>query len=394
MSWRTRLIHSEAGAPPGFRSLTTPVHRGSTTVFARTADLHDEWRQGVAPYGYGLYGTPTTLELAARIGEIEGATHTLIVPGGQAAIALVYLAFATPGAHMLVPESIYGPSREIANDLLRRFGVEIEFYDPLLGAGIAALLRETTRLVWCESPGSVTMEVQDVPAIVAAAHARGAVVAIDNTYAAGVLFDAFGHGADISVQALTKYIGGHSDLLLGSVSLRDDAVYDAVGNVNQMLGMAVSPDDCSLALRGLQTLGVQLERLEASTLTVARWLAARPEIATVLHPALPSCPGHETWVRDFTGSASVFSVVFREGIAPEAILAFIDRLRLFKIGYSWGGQTSLVVPHFDVSRQVRPYGPRLVRFNIGLEDSADLIADLGAALAPLAVGAPVFGAPA
>ena len=225
-----------------------------------------------------------------------------------------------------------------------------------------------------------------MPAIAAVAHERGAVVAIDNTYAAGVLFDAFGHGADVAIQALTKYVGGHSDLLLGSVSVRTEAHYDAVGRVHQLLGMAVSPDDCSLALRGLQTLGVRLDRLEASALAVARWLAGRAEIETVLHPALPSCPGHGVWERDFTGSASVFSVVFASGIPPERILAFVDRLRLFKIGYSWGGVTSLAVPYFDVERQTRPYGPRLVRLNVGLEDPADLIADLDAALALLSPG--------
>jgi cystathionine beta-lyase len=380
LSWRTRLIHPGAGAPPGFSSLAFPTYRGSTTLFENTAQIHQEWRQDVAPYGYGLFGTPTTLELAARIGELEGAAHTFIVPGGQAAISLVDLALLSAGDHLLVPESIYGPNRDLADRLLQRMGITTEYYDPLLGAGIADLIRDTTRLIWCESPGSVTMEVQDVPAIVAAAHARGVAVAVDNTYAAGVLFDAFGHGADISIQALTKYVGGHSDLLLGSVSVRNDDYYEALGQTHELLGMAASPDDCSLALRGLQTLGVRLAHLEASTLTVARWLAGQPVIERVLHPALPSCPGHEIWARDFTGSASVFSVVFQPDVAPEQILAMIDCLRLFKIGYSWGGLTSLVTPQFSVAREVRAYGPRLVRFNIGLEDPDDLIADLAAAL--------------
>lgn len=380
-SWRTRLIHPEAGAPAGFQSLAFPTYRGSTTLFAETAQLHQEWRQDVAPYGYGLYGTPTTLELAARIAELEGAAHTFIVPGGQAAIALVDLAVLASGDHLLVPESIYGPNRDLANRLLRRLGITVEYYDPLLGAGITGLIRESTRLIWCESPGSVTMEVQDVPAIAAAAHARGVLVAVDNTYAAGVLFDAFAHGADLSIQALTKYIGGHSDLLLGSVSVRDDQLYEAVGVTHELLGLAASPDDCSLALRGLQTLGIRLDYLEAATLQVARWLAAQPAIQTVLHPALPSCPGHEVWARDFTGSASVFSVVFAPDVTQEQILATVDHLQFFKIGYSWGGLTSLVTPQFDVTREVRPYGARLVRFNIGLEDPDDLIADLAGALA-------------
>lgn len=387
-SWRTKLIHPGVGVPPGFRSLAVPTYRGSTTLFENTAQVHDGWRQDGIPYSYGLYGTPTTLELAARVGELEGAAHTVVVPGGQAALALVYLAFAAAGDHVLVPESVYGPSRELADDLLRRLGVETEYYDPLAGAGIAALLRDATRLVWCESPGSVTMEVQDVPAIAAAAHARGAVVAVDNTYAAGVLFDAFGHGADVAVQALTKYVGGHSDLLLGSVSVQDGRHHEAIGRTHQLLGLHASPDDCSLALRGLQTLGVRLARLETSTLAVARWLAGRPEIESVLHPALPSCPGHEVWARDFAGSASVFSVVVADGIPPERVLAFVDGLRLFGIGYSWGGVTSLAMPHFDIEREARRYGPRLVRFNIGLEDPDDLIADLADALPQLSGAAP------
>ncbi len=385
-SWRTNLIHPTAAAPPGFRSLAVPTYRGSTTLFARAADVHEDWRQEATPYSYGLYGTPTTLELAARIAELEGARHTFIVPGGQAAIALIDLAFLKNGDHLLMPESIYGPSRELADGLLCRLGIAVQYYDPLLGGDIASLLRETTRLIWCESPGSVTMEVQDIPAIAAAAHAHDVLVAVDNTYAAGVLFDAFGHGADITMQALTKYVGGHSDLLLGSVSVRDESHYEAIGRTHDVLGLAAAPDECSLALRGLQTLAVRLAQLEASTLVVARWLAERPEIALVLHPALPSCPGHALWQRDFRGSASVFSVVFAPEISPEQILAVVDRLRLFKIGYSWGGVTSLVMPQFAARRQVRVYGLHLVRFNIGLEDPADLIADLDAALAPLAQG--------
>jgi len=223
-----------------------------------------------------------------------------------------------------------------------------------------------------------------VPAIAAAAHRAGAVVALDNTYAAGVLFDAFAHGADVTMQALTKYIGGHSDLLLGSVTCRDEAHYRALGEARNFLGMAASPDDCSLALRGLQTLGVRLAQLERGTLEVAQWLARRPEVRTVLHPALPSCPGHEIWRRDFTGSASVFSIVLRDGPSRAQIEAFVDRLALFKIGYSWGGVTSLAAPYFNLRRTLRPYGDRLVRLNVGLEPPAALIADLEQAFAALA----------
>ena len=253
-------------------------------------------------------------------------------------------------------------------------------YDPLIGAGIAGLIRENTALIWVESPGSVTMEIQDVPAIVAAARARQVPVALDNTYAAGVFFDAFAHGVDVSMQALTKYVGGHSDLLLGTVSVAGAAAYETIGSVYKQLGMAVSPDDCSLALRGLQTLGVRLERLEKSALEVARWLAKHPKIKTVLHPALPSCPGHGIWQRDFTGSSSIFSIVFDEGCPAERVNAFADRLKLFKIGFSWGGVASLVLTYPNLDRPGENYGGRLVRLNVGLEEPSDLIADLDQAL--------------
>ncbi len=381
--WRTKLVATEPHAPAGFRSLATPVYRGSTTVFPNAAALVDEWDHDKAAYTYGLYGTPTTLELAARICELEHGYRTFVTPGGQAALTLVYLAFSAAGDHVLVPRSIYGPSRDFADEVLRRYGVDVEYYEPTIGAGIEALLRPATSLVWCESPGSVTMEVQDVPAIAAAAHRRGAVVAVDNTYAGGVYFDALGHGADVTMQALTKYVGGHSDLLLGSVTVADRSGYERIGRAQYNLGQAVSPDDCSLALRGLQTLAVRLDAVQRSALAVARWLAARPEVETVLHPALPSCPGHELWARDFTGSTGLFSVVFAPGASRRAVHAFIDALRLFAIGYSWGGVSS-VVATWSLGPRRAPYGDRLVRLYVGLEDTADLVADLEAGLAALA----------
>jgi cystathionine beta-lyase len=380
MHWRSKLIHPSAHAPANFRSLAMPTYRGSTVVFDRQADVSDDWRQTESGYSYGLYGTPTVLELGARIAEIEGARHSFVVPGGQAAISLIYLAFCTTGTHALVPVTAYGPNRELAVGLLQRLGISVEAYDPLIGAGIANLIRENTTLIWVESPGSVTMEIQDVPAIVAAAHGRKVPVALDNTYAAGVLFDAFAHGVDVSMQALTKYVGGHSDLLLGTVSVAGAAAYEAIGSVYKQLGMAVSPDDCSLALRGLQTLGIRLERLEKTTLEVARWLAKHPNIKTVLHPALQSCPGHEYWHRDFTGSSSIFSIVFDERFTAGQVIAFVDRLKLFKIGFSWGGVTSLVLVYPNLDRPGRHYGGRLVRLNVGLEESSDLIFDLTHAL--------------
>ena len=378
--WTTKLIHSDAKTTGDFESLVTPIFRGSTTLFPDAAAAKDDWRQE-AGYTYGLYGTPTTRALAARIAELEQGERTFLTPGGQAAIALIYFAFASAGDHVLVPDSVYGPNRELADDVLSRFGVDVEYYPPLAGAGLEQLVRPNTRLVWCESPGSVTMEVQDVPAIATVAHRHGAIVALDNTYAAGIYFDAFAHGVDVTMQALTKYIGGHSDLLLGSVTVRTIEAYERLGLVHGLLGFAVSPDDCSLALRGLQTLGVRLRALERSALQVAQWLSERRAIVSVLHPALTSCPGHELWKRDFTGSASVFSVVFAEGTTQEAIVVFVDALALFKVGYSWGGVTSLAVPWFNLQRtQGSNYEGRLVRLNIGLEDVDDLITDLDQAL--------------
>jgi cystathionine beta-lyase len=377
---QTRLIHSAASAPLGFRSLATPIYHGSTTVFETLAEAYRGWLPG-GPYTYGIYGTPTTLELAARIAEIEKAKHTFIVPSGQAAIALIYLVYARAGSHILMPESAYGNSREIADDLLAGLDVEVESYDPVLGGGIAKLIRPNTKLIWTETPGSITMEMQDIPAIVAAAKPHKIPVAIDNTYAAGVLFDAFGHGVDVSMQALTKYVGGHSDLLLGSVSVCDEAAMRSVGSIYRLLGMAASPDDCGQALRGLKTLAVRLKYLEQSTLTIVNWLKERPEVARVLHPALPDCPGHDIWKRDFTGSASVFSIVFKEDVSVERIVKFVEALQLFKIGYSWGGVTSLVMAYASLGREHRNYGRQLVRLNIGLEETNDLIADLEQALA-------------
>ena len=383
-TWQTKLIHSDAKIPTGYKSLATPTYRGSTTVFPSAGAVKDTWDQHRVGYTYGLYGTPTALELAARICELESGKHTILAPGGQAAISLINFALLQAGDHILVPTSVYYPNRKLTAQLLSRFGVTATFYDPLIGAGISALFQENTRLVWTESPGSITMEVQDIPAIVAAARARNIKVVLDNTWSAGVLFDAFAHGIDITMQAVTKYIGGHSDLLLGSVTVCDDAIYQRLGSAQQMLGLAVSPDDCSLALRGLQTLAVRLSAIENSALQIAKWLAARSEVELVLHPALPKCPGHEFWKRDFLGSSGVFSLVFKPGPTQEQVFAFVDALKLFKVGYSWAGVTSLAVA-YNIGRIPGrpPYDHRIVRLNIGLESTTDLIADLEQALPKL-----------
>jgi cysteine-S-conjugate beta-lyase len=375
--WKTRLIHSNRNVPGDFESLVPPVYRGSTVVFRDSSSTRSGWKQEEVGYSYGLHGTPTTVELAARIAELEGGTRTLLVPSGLAAIGLVDLAFLSAGSHVLIPENVYDPNRVLAVKLLSRFGIESSFYPPEIGGGIAEHFRANTHLVWTESPGSITMEVQDVPAICAAAHERGIAVALDNTWAAGVLFQAFDHGVDVSVQAATKYLGGHSDLLLGSVTVRDPAQMERLGDVRAWLGLAVSPDDCSLALRGMTTLAVRLAHVERSALEIARWLANRPEVQIVLHPALESCPGHDQWKRDFTGSSGLFSLVLKPEFSGRQTRGFVDALELFKIGYSWGGVASLALA-YDMSR-VRSrtdYGDRLVRLSIGLESTTDLIADL------------------
>jgi len=383
--WKTRLIHSDAEVPEGFRSLATPVYRGSTVLFPRAAAATDQWNQHEVGYTYGLYGTPTNLELAAKVCELEKGFRTIITPGGQSAISLIHLALLKSGDHVLLPESIYGPNRMFSNDVLRRFGVEVSYYPPLpqAGSGIASFFKANTRLVWCESPGSITMEVQDVPAIAEAAHRHGALVVLDNTWAAGIYFDAFAHGVDVTMQALTKYVGGHSDLLLGSVTVRDQKIYEQLGETHQGLGFAASPDDCSLALRGMKTMAVRLKAVEQSALELARWLAARPEVELVLHPALPSCPGHEFFERDFTGSTGLFSIVLNKRYSREQVHAFVDALKLFKIGYSWGGVTSLVMT-YDLQSPKRPkYDHRIVRLYTGLEAIDDLRADVEQALARL-----------
>ncbi len=334
--WKTKLIHSDVAIPQGFRSLATPVYRGSTVLFPAAAAVTDAWDQYEVGYTYGLYGTPTVLELAARICELEGGYRTIITPGGQNAISLINLALLRAGDHVLLPESVYGPNRKLGNDVLRRFGIEITYYQPTLGAEIAALIQPNTRVIWCESPGSITMEVQDVPAIAAVAHSAGALVVVDNTWSAGVYFDALEHGVDVTMQALTKYVGGHSDLLLGSVTAKDKNVYQKLGATQQLLGCAASPDDCSLALRGMKTLAVRLEKIEASALTIGRWLAERPEVECVLHPAFESCPGHEFWKRDFAGSSGVFSIVLHSDLSKQQVHSFVDSLELFQVGYSWG----------------------------------------------------------
>ena len=373
----TRIIRPPGKASSDFNALAVPTYRASTVLFD-DLDALDHPRPG--QYRYGIYGTPTARELELRLAEIESATSVVLAPSGLAAISLVMLALLRPGDHLLLTASAYGPTRELAEELLAEMGIETTLYEPTIGGGIAGLIRDTTRLLWCESPGSITMEVQDIPAIAAAASQRGVPVAVDNSYGAGLLFDALGAGADVSVQALSKYQGGHSDLLMGSVATRDSALGKRIRTTHAALGLSVAPDECSLVLRGLKTLDVRLRHVAQSAMRVAAWLADRPEVTAVLHPAFADCPGHDVWERDWTGSAGLFSVIFGNW-RREQVEVFVEALELFGIGYSWGGAHSLVLAFRNLERPTPELGPLVVRLNIGFEDPADLIADLDQALA-------------
>lgn len=393
MDWRSKLLHA-APAPAGFKSLAPATHRGSTTVLPDLpATANATWRK---PYSYGLYGTPTVLDLAQRLAALCGGSHTFIVPSGQAAITLVNLALLRPGSHMLLPTNIYGTSLDLAAELLRPMGIEVTLYDP--SQPITPLVQPNTRLVWFEAPGSITMEVPDLRALTVEIREinrkrtvdHRVFTAIDDTYSSGILLRPFDLGIDIAIQALTKYAGGHSDLILGAVTLspnKDAGIYESLGSTSRILGYHASPDDCTLALRGLQTLAVRLEAMERSTLEIANWCTTHPAIERVLHPALASCPGHEHFKGLFTGAASIFSVVLRpdyltrDSADPhDTLTRIIGKLQLFKLGYSWGGTTSVVMAYPDTERVQQKYGPGLVRFGVGLEHTADLIADIEQAL--------------
>ena len=378
-SIQTTLVHSDYVAPAGFDAFPPATHRASTVLFANTAAMRaSQWKDKTA-YTYGLHGTPTTFTLEGKLAEIEGGNHCLLTPSGLAAIAMVDFALLTSGDDVLLPENVYNPNRELGRWLSADFGVTARYYDPMIGAGIAALIQPNTRLLWAEAPGSVSMEVPDLPALCHAAHARGVLVALDNTWSAGLALRGFDLGADIVMHALTKYQSGGADLLMGAVITRDRALNDRLALAHMRLGLGVSPDDAYLVQRGLPTMKMRFERHDASARELAAWFKARPEIAKVLHPAFEDCPGHAFWQRDFTGAGGLFSVVFDARFDEAQVDRMVDALTLFGIGYSWGGPNSLVMPYRIGSLRDRWEGGVLVRFNVGLEDPADLIADLARA---------------
>jgi cysteine-S-conjugate beta-lyase len=383
---QTLCVHHPEVSQEGFASLAVPTYRASTIVYPDAQSFLDRKHRGLDGYTYGLHGTPTTRTLEAQITALHGGKRTMLVPSGQAAVSMAMLAVLKPGDRVLIPDHVYPPVRHFCAEYLAPRGISHTVYDPMIGAGIAALIDEATRLVWVESPGSGSMEVQDLPAIAAAAHARGALVGIDNTWATGLLFKPLDHGANIVAEALTKYVGGHSDLLLGSITVRDLGLRQQVKAVLGMFGIGVSPDEVALALRGIETMGVRLAHMGRVSEDFARRLAASPLIEKVLHPALPSCPGHDVFRRDFKGSSGLFSVLLKPQAAAR-LPAGMDALKVFAIGASWGGTRSLLAPQLiGRDRSVTPWpheGP-LLRISIGLEDPADLWADLERMFAVLA----------
>jgi cystathionine beta-lyase len=369
----------------GYASLTVPVERASTIVFPTAEAFHNRHRNGPQSYSYGLYGTPTARALEAQVSALAGGTGTVLAPSGQAAATAVLLALLHPGDHVLLPDTVYGPVRSLTDGFLKLIGISASYYDPMVGSAIDRHFTDATRLVWVESPGSGTFEVQDVPAIVAAAHSRGALVACDNTWATPLLFRPLAVGADVSIEAISKHMGGHSDLLLGCISAIDEHILSRIRSLVRGFGIGVSPDDCSLALRGLQTLSVRIRHQGNAGLALARWMAEQPNVERVLHPGLPSSPGHKIWLRDFSGAAGVFSVSLHPDCSGRIDQA-LGRLTLFKIGASWGGAHSLVAP-VDLSGQRTvtywDYSAPVLRFSIGLEDEADLKQDLAGFFAAL-----------
>lgn len=377
----TALVQAGRAPVKQYGLVNPPLKRGSTVLHESVAAKRQiGQRAALEPVeNYGVMGNETHFALEAALAEIEGGTHAQVTSSGLSAITVPLLAYLKAGDHLLVPDSVYGPTRHFCDSTLRRFGVETSYYDPQIKPdALAGLFKPTTSVLFTESPGSHTFEVQDIPALAKVAHAHGAKVFLDNTW--GILhFAPFEHGVDVSIHALTKYVGGHSDIILGGVIVNSEEDWQWLRLGSLALGNYASPDDCWLALRGLRSLKVRLKAAESAALQIANWFANQSEVARVLHPAMPSCPGHEFFKRDFTGSCGLFGVVFKPQFSAEAVVRMIDALEMFGIGASWGGFESLVLPTTGgITRTVGTgmfEGP-LARFQIGLENIDDLIADL------------------
>jgi cysteine-S-conjugate beta-lyase len=381
----TRAGHLGRAPEKFLGAVNTPVFRASTMLFPTVEKLEQAARGDYEGIGYGLHGLPTVTDLQDAIAAIEGAHAALAVPSGLTATTLPLLALMKTGDHILVTDAVYGPTRRFCNNHLTRLGIEVSYYDPLAGADIDRDFRPNTRIVFTESPGSLTFCVQDIPAIAEVAHKRGALVVTDNSWATPFGFRSFEHGVDVSVHAATKYIGGHSDVLSGLI-LANESTFPALHRLWTDMGVTASPDDCFLALRGFRTLPLRLARHTDSALRIAQWLKARPEVREVIYPAMPGSRGHELWKRDFIGASGLFAVVLQP-VAKPRIDALLDSMQLFGMGWSWGGFESLIIPIYPERVQTatkwNPGGPCL-RLAIGLEDPDDLIADLTQGFARLA----------
>jgi cystathionine beta-lyase len=382
------LIHHPYQPPAGFSAPQPGVFKASTVIFSNVAAMRARnWKEKVG-YTYGLHGTPTTFTLEERIATLEGGAHTVLVPSGLAAIALTDVALLRAGDEVLIPDNAYNPNKELARHELAGWGIAHRFYDPMDANALAASVTPQTKLVWIEPPGSVTMEFPDVPNLVRAARSKGALVALDNTWGAGLAFNPFeledGLGVDVSAHALTKYPSGGGDVLMGSVTTRDPALHLRLNAAHMRMGWGVGANDVEALLRALPSLPLRYAAADRAGRTLAQWWATRPEVAQVLHPALSGSPGHEHWARLCTQSAGLFSVVFDERYTARQVDAFVDALRLFKIGFSWAGPVSLVVPYdLSMMRKQPRWRGTLVRFSLGLEAVDDLIADSRQALAAL-----------
>jgi cysteine-S-conjugate beta-lyase len=378
----TRLarVGREPSRQHGFVNM--PIYRGSTVIFPTLASLEADDQD----FSYGRLGTPSVRAMEQAIAELEGGYGARLTPSGLSAIATALFAFVAAGDEVLVSDSVYRPTRRFCDHVLARLGVKTVYYDPLIGDGITTLINKKTRVVFVESPGSQTFEVQDVPAIAGAAHAAGAVVILDNTWATPLFFKPFKHGVDVSIQAATKFIVGHADAMLGSITATEQA-FSAISRTHDELGLCPGPEDVYLGLRGLRSLGVRLERHQKSGLEIAGWLADRPEVARVIYPALHSDPGHELWRRDFTGAPGLFSIVLKP-VSHAKLAAMLDGLDLFGMGYSWGGFESLILPFdprsYRTATTWTAEGPAL-RLHVGLEDVEDLKADLESGFARLSL---------
>lgn len=376
----THVIHTGRDPSQQHGFVNPPVYRGSTVIFPTVESLHKKNQ----PYTYGRRGTPTVRALEQAIAALEGGVESRLTASGYQAVTTALLAFVEAGDHILVTDSVYQPTRQFCDYHLKRLGVETQYYDPLLGGNISKLIRPNTRLIFTESPGSQTFEMQDIPAIAGVAREKKLWLIMDNTWASPLFFKPFQHGVDVSIQACTKYIVGHADAMLGAITSNSRAAKHIELSAGT-LGVCPGSEETFLGLRGLRTLDVRLKRHEASGKEVAAWLAKRPEVARVLHPALPSDPGHALWARDFLGASGLFSIILKPA-SERAVAAMLDGLKLFGMGYSWGGFESLVIP-FDPSsyRTATPWNTagQALRFHIGLEDVCDLLADLEAGFARL-----------